>query len=85
MGLQGYSEFRLAHYATATPLINAYSQGSDPKNSLGPHWERPGRTIVDNHLLDIPDPSSVVPESFRDFTRIFFSGAYPRFLYTGTQ
>ena len=45
---QGYSEFRLSRYPTATKLINQYMQGSDPKNSLGPYWERPGRTILDN-------------------------------------
>ncbi|KAK7691480.1 hypothetical protein QCA50_004879 [Cerrena zonata] len=67
----GYAEFRLSRYSAATPLINNYSQGSD---SLGPYWEQPGRSIVDNLLLDIPEPSVIVPGQFKDFERIFFSG-----------
>ncbi|KAH9919479.1 S-adenosyl-L-methionine-dependent methyltransferase [Epithele typhae] len=70
----GYSEFRLARYPSATSLISAYSQGSDPEKSLGPHWERPGRTIVDNHLLDVPDPLEAVPGKFSSFERVFFTG-----------
>ena len=73
-GNQGYSEFRLARYPDATKLINAYAQGTDPENSLGPHWERPGRTIVDGHLQAIPDPESVVPGQFKDFERVYFTG-----------
>lgn len=72
--MQGYSEFRLAKYPTVTPLIHEYSQGSDPANSLGPHWERPGRTILDEHFLAIPDPNTIISDAFRDFTRIFFTG-----------
>lgn len=71
---QGYSEFRLTRYPSATPLINNYAQGSDPAESLGPHWERPGRTIVDEHLTAIPDPETIVPGAFQDFTRVFFTG-----------
>ncbi|GBE84563.1 hypothetical protein SCP_0605420 [Sparassis crispa] len=70
----GYSEFRVTDCPDATPLIHQYAQGTDPENSLGPHWERPGRTIVDNHYLDIPHPSEVVPGKFSDFERVFFSG-----------
>lgn len=73
-GVQGYSEFRLSHYPSATALIHAYSQGSDPKNSVGPYWERPGRTILDEHLVAIPDPETVVPGQFLDFQRLYFSG-----------
>ena len=72
--LQGYSEFRLTRYPSATPLINAYAQGSDPERSLGPHWERPGRTILDNHLLAVPDPTSGLPGQFSAFERVFFTG-----------
>lgn len=71
---QGYSEFRLSHYPSATALIHDYSQGSDPQNSLGPHWERPGRTILDEHLVAIPDPETVVSGKFRDFERVYFTG-----------
>ncbi|GJE92486.1 S-adenosyl-L-methionine-dependent methyltransferase [Phanerochaete sordida] len=72
----GYSEFRLARYPSATRLINDYSQGADPETSLGPHWERPGRTILDEHLVAIPDPEAVVPGKFQDFERIYFTGDY---------
>ncbi|KAI0075590.1 S-adenosyl-L-methionine-dependent methyltransferase [Panus rudis PR-1116 ss-1] len=70
----GYSEFRLSRYPSATPLIHAYSKGSDPNTSVGPYWEQPGRNILDNHLLDIPEPNSVVPNAFKDFERVFFVG-----------
>ena len=77
---QGYSEFRLTRYPSATPLINNYAQGSDPAESLGPHWERPGRTIVDEHLTAIPDPETIVPGAFQDFTRVFFTGLCTTFI-----
>ena len=76
--LQGYSEFRLPRYPEATKLIHEYSQGTNPEKSLGPHWERPGRTILDEHLKDVPDPESVVPGKFTDFERIYFAGTYQR-------
>ncbi|KIP09388.1 hypothetical protein PHLGIDRAFT_116482 [Phlebiopsis gigantea 11061_1 CR5-6] len=72
----GYSEFRLSYHPSATTLIHAYSQGSDPENSLGPYWERPGRTILDEHLVAIPDPEAVVPGQFMDFQRLYFSGEH---------
>lgn len=74
MVLQGYSEFRLARYPSTTRLINEYAQGSDPETSLGPHWERPGRTILDEHLVAVPDPETVAPGKFQDFERIYFTG-----------
>lgn len=73
---QGYSEFRLSGRPTTTRLINEFMQGGDPKNSIGPYWERPGRTILDNHLVDIPDPGQVIPNSFSTFERVFFSGSH---------
>jgi len=76
LAVWGYSEFRVTGCSDATPIIHQYSQGSDPATSLGPHWERPGRTIVDNHLLDIPEPSQLVPDKFRDFERVFFSAPH---------
>ncbi|KAJ7091396.1 hypothetical protein B0H15DRAFT_948348 [Mycena belliarum] len=66
-----YSEFRLPEHPQLTPLITEYAQGSDRNTSLGPHWE-PGRKILANHLLDIPEPES----GWDDFTRVFFSGEY---------
>jgi hypothetical protein len=66
-----YSEFRLPQYPHLTPLITEYAQGDDPLTSLGPHWE-PGRAILNNHLLDIEDPTS----GWADVTRVFFTGAH---------
>ncbi|EMD36577.1 hypothetical protein CERSUDRAFT_115612 [Gelatoporia subvermispora B] len=72
LAVWGYSEFRLPAIPRATSLVRAYSQGSDPAASLGPHWERPGRTILDEHLVAIPDP----PAGFRDVERVYFTGDY---------
>ncbi|OCH88058.1 S-adenosyl-L-methionine-dependent methyltransferase [Obba rivulosa] len=72
LAVWGYSEFRLPAVPRTTPLIRAYAQGSDPATSLGPHWERPGRTIIDEHLVAIPDP----PAGFRDVERVYFTGDY---------
>lgn len=74
--IQGYSEFRLSRYPSATSLIHAYSRGSDPETSLGPHWEQPGRSILDDHFLAIPYPDAVVPGKFRDFERVYFTGRF---------
>ncbi|GJJ12897.1 hypothetical protein Clacol_007143 [Clathrus columnatus] len=54
VALWGYSQFRIDGHPSLTPLIHEYSKGSDPINSLGIYWEEPGRSIVDNHYLDIP-------------------------------
>ncbi|OJT13461.1 hypothetical protein TRAPUB_9991 [Trametes pubescens] len=72
----GYSEFRLSRYPSATPLINDYAQGSDPSDSLGTYWERPGRTILDEHLVAVPDPRSAVPGQFSEFERIYFTAPH---------
>jgi len=70
-----YSEFRIAGYPHLVPLIIEYSQGSDPKNSLGPHWQQPGRSILENHLVQVPSATDVLPDHFTDFKRVFFTGA----------
>jgi len=57
---QVYSEFRLPQYPSVTPLITKYAQGTDSYTSLGPHWERPGRTVLERHLLDVPSPEKVL-------------------------
>ena len=73
---------RLPRYPTLTPLIHTFWQGTDPKSSLGPHWEQPGRSIVDNHLVDIPSPSASISEDaskpedqqkFTDVQRWYFT------------
>ncbi|KAK0449630.1 S-adenosyl-L-methionine-dependent methyltransferase [Desarmillaria tabescens] len=65
-----YSEFRLSAYPSLTPLITNYAQGTDPATSIGPHWQRPGRTILENHLLDVPEPS------WGKMDRVFFTGSH---------
>ncbi|KAI5117619.1 hypothetical protein M0805_001219 [Coniferiporia weirii] len=72
----GYSEMRLSRYPTLTPLIHAYSRGTDPKDSIGPYWEQPGRSIVDNHLQDVPAAENVVPGAFRAEERVYFTGSH---------
>ncbi|KAG6828370.1 hypothetical protein H0H92_008212 [Tricholoma furcatifolium] len=54
-----YGEMRLPEYPTTTPLITAYAQGKDPLTSLGPYFERPGRTILEDMLTDVPDPTQM--------------------------
>lgn len=73
---KGYSEFRLTNYPKLTPLISQYSQGSDPEKSLGPHWQQPGRSIVDNHFLDVPKATDVLPDKFKDWEHVFFTGVF---------
>ncbi|KAF8577836.1 S-adenosyl-L-methionine-dependent methyltransferase [Ramaria rubella] len=69
----GYSQFRIAGCPSLTPLIHDYSLGKDPNNSLGLYWEQPGRSILDNHFLDVPK----APEpDFKDHEHIFWTGDY---------
>jgi SAM-dependent methyltransferase len=68
-----YSEFRLPRYPNLSPTITKYSQGTDPKQSIGPYWERPGRTVLDNHLIDIKDPEGA---GWSQTKRIYFTGNY---------
>lgn len=67
----GYSEFRFSHWTSLTKLISDYSQGSDPEHSLGPHWERPGRTIVDSRFDAIDMPTE--KDGFKDVKRVWFA------------
>ena len=73
---QCYSQMRLPQYPALIPLIRDYmeSSDSDPKTSIGRYWEQPGRRIVDNHLQDIPDASTIVPGGFSDEQRVYFTG-----------
>ncbi|KAG1894320.1 S-adenosyl-L-methionine-dependent methyltransferase [Suillus fuscotomentosus] len=72
----GYSQLRLTRYPSLTPRINAYVEGTDPLNSIGSYWEQPGRSILDSHLIEVPDSNEVVPGAFSDFERVFFTGNY---------
>ena len=71
---QIYSEFRFTLYPSLTRRINAYAQGLDPLHSVGPYWQQPGRSILENHLVQIPEGNEVIPGAFKDFERAFFTG-----------
>ncbi|KAH9846163.1 S-adenosyl-L-methionine-dependent methyltransferase, partial [Lenzites betulinus] len=72
----GYSEFRLSRFPSATRIINDYAQGADAANSLGTYWERPGRTILDEHLVAVPDPREGVPGKFSEFEHVYFTAPH---------
>ena len=50
------------------------SDTTEPTNSVGPYWEQPGRRILDNHLVDIPNASEIVPGGFFNEQRVHFTG-----------
>lgn len=55
-------------------MVTSYAQGADPVTSLGPHFERPGRTKLENLLRDVPDPKNMFPNDFSDFQRLYYTG-----------
>lgn len=71
-----YQEFRLSGFPGVTPRITEYAQGTDARTSLGPHFQRPGRTVLENSLLDVPPPAEVLGADggLGDFQRVFYSG-----------
>jgi len=72
-----YAELRLKDFPSTSPMITAYAQGTDPMTSLGPHFQRPGRTILENLFRDIPDPrETLAGDGFADFQRVYFTGSY---------
>ncbi|KAF8838278.1 S-adenosyl-L-methionine-dependent methyltransferase [Paxillus ammoniavirescens] len=71
-----YSEFRFPRYPTFAPQITQFFQGTDPLNSVGPYWQQPGRSILDNHLIAVPNAEEAVPGAFKDFTRCYFTGTH---------
>jgi len=66
-----YSEFRVAGHPELTPLINAYAHSDD---SLGPHWQQPGRRILENHLQEVAFPTSGSGWDLATSRRIYFAG-----------
>ncbi|KAL5505011.1 TMT1 [Sanghuangporus vaninii] len=76
VAIWGYSEMRLTRYPSLTPLIDAYTHGTDRATSLGPHWQQPGRSIVENLLRDIPNPNPITQGQFHSERRIYFSGSH---------
>jgi SAM-dependent methyltransferase len=77
-GFWAYSEFRLPDFPALNPMITHHfqNQQADPTTSLGPHFERPGRTILENHLIAVPDANAVVPGAFEATERVYFTGDY---------
>ncbi|KAF8066526.1 S-adenosyl-L-methionine-dependent methyltransferase [Lyophyllum atratum] len=76
-----YAEIRVSEYPTTTSLISAYAQGKDPATSLGPYFERPGRTILENMLTDVPDPTQMesvmnTRGGLVNFERRYFAGTH---------
>ncbi|KIJ60857.1 hypothetical protein HYDPIDRAFT_116722 [Hydnomerulius pinastri MD-312] len=71
-----YSEFRLPQYPSLTPLIVDYDKGTDPANSIGPYWQQPGRSVLINHLVAIPEGNDIVPGAFEILDREYFTGPY---------
>ncbi|KAI6041045.1 hypothetical protein EDC04DRAFT_2566106 [Pisolithus marmoratus] len=57
---QLYSEFRLPAYPHLTPLILRSSESHDTTSAIGQYWQRPGRNMLLTHLLDVPEPSSIL-------------------------
>ncbi|KAG6329445.1 hypothetical protein ID866_9645 [Astraeus odoratus] len=67
-----YSEFRFPAYPQLTPLIVHYAESTvDPTTSVGPYWQQPGRSILTNHLVDVPEPNG---EVFEPLERVYFTG-----------
>ncbi|KAF5310041.1 hypothetical protein D9619_010280 [Psilocybe cf. subviscida] len=71
-----YAEFRLTDFPSATPIIEDYMRplgpGCDPARSIGAHFERPGRTILERYLVDVPEPP---PETrLQALDRVYFCG-----------
>ncbi|KAF8120347.1 S-adenosyl-L-methionine-dependent methyltransferase [Boletus edulis] len=71
-----YSELRLPKYPTLTLPLTHFFQGTDPETSIGPYWQQPGRSILEEHLVGIPDARDVVPGAFKALERLYFTGAY---------
>ncbi|CAE6456202.1 unnamed protein product [Rhizoctonia solani] len=65
-----YAELRFGGRKALDPLIWEYSHG---EKSLGPHWQQPGRSILEGYLQKVPVPTSPPwdPSSIR---RIYYVG-----------
>ena len=68
---------RLTNFPSLTPLITDYFNGTDPRNSIGPYWDQPGRSILEGHLLKVPSATDTLPDKFSEFERVFFTGTSP--------
>ncbi|CAE6458204.1 unnamed protein product [Rhizoctonia solani] len=70
VALWGYAELRFEGRPALNALISEYSHG---EKSLGPHWQQPGRSILEGYLQKVPIPTSQPwdPASIR---RIYYVG-----------
>ena len=72
--IQNYSEFRLPAYPHLTAAIDHYSTSKqDPTTSVGAYWQQPGRSILRNHLVEVPEPKR---EMFEPLERVYFTGEH---------
>ncbi|KAJ1303382.1 hypothetical protein OPQ81_011574 [Rhizoctonia solani] len=55
VALWNYTELRFGGRPALDPLISEYSHG---ETSLGPHWQQPGRSILEGYLQKVPLPTS---------------------------
>ncbi|KAG2104989.1 hypothetical protein BD769DRAFT_1393366 [Suillus cothurnatus] len=70
-----YSEFCFTRYPSLTEN-QIYSQGVDPLHSVGPHWQQLGRSILENHLVKVPDGNEVVSDAFSEFESVLHSSLH---------
>ncbi|CAE6415610.1 unnamed protein product [Rhizoctonia solani] len=70
VAIWNYAELRFGGRPALDPLIWEYSHG---EKSLGPHWQQPGRSILEGYLQKVPVPTSSPwdPTSIR---RIYYVG-----------
>ena len=57
MALWGYSDPVLVKYPKTTKVIKEFYYSSD-KHAMGPYWQQPGRSIVQNKLRAVQPPES---------------------------
>lgn len=65
-----YAELRFGGRPELDPLISRYSQG---EKSLGPHWQQPGRSILEGYLQKVPTPTEA-PWDLASTRRVYFVG-----------
>ncbi|KAG9074453.1 hypothetical protein FS749_013989 [Ceratobasidium sp. UAMH 11750] len=72
VAIWNYNELRFGGRPSLDHLISKYSHDED---SLGPHWEQPGRSILEGYLQKVPVPTTPPwdPASTR---RVYFVGTH---------
>lgn len=90
-----YGEMEIPQFPTLRAMITHYAQGDDPNStsSVGTYFQRPGRTILERLLVDVPAPSQVLAAAasqhggckLTDFQHHFFSDQVPAQTKTATS